>query len=259
MSIDFRRTLSCGQTFRWFERDGWFYIHHAGRLFRAREPFEVEGIPRAEAERYFSLDHNLEAIEASFPRDTVLRRAMDAFRGIRILRQDPYETLLSFILSACSNIPRISRNLDSIARRFGSPVHCNGVVSHRLPTPETPLSASVLRRLGTGFRAPFLAAAQRFAHPGFFAQIRTLSTPDARQALCEIPGAGVKVADCVLLFAYGRLEVFPIDTHIRKLMTREYFKGRRVPDREIAALARDRFGPWAGYAQQFLYAWSRRR
>jgi N-glycosylase/DNA lyase len=259
MKIHLRRTLSCGQTFRWFERAGWFYVHHAGRLFRARPPFEVEGIPLAEAKRFFALDHDLDRIESTFPKDAPLRRAVDAFRGIRILRQDPYETLLAFILSACSNIPRISRDLDSLARRFGKPIRCDGVESHGLPRPETRLPAGPLRRLGTGFRAPYLSAAQRRADPTFLERIRRLATPEAREALCELPGVGVKVADCVLLFAYERLEVFPIDTRIRKLMIREYFAGRRTPDRDIAALARDRFGPFAGYAQQFLYAWSRRR
>lgn len=257
--LNLRHTLECGQSFRWFEADGWFYVHHTGRLFRAREPFDVEGLAPAEASRFFALDHDLARIASSFPKDDTLRRAIDAFWGIRILRQDPHETLLGFIMSACSNIPRITRDLDALARRFGGRVRCNGHVAHRLPGPGVALPSMTLRRLGAGFRAPYLAAAQRRADPAFLERLRGFSTPDARAALCELPGVGEKVADCVLLFAYERLEVFPVDTRIRRLMTRVYFGGRRVPDRELISFARDRFGPFAGYAQQFLYAWSRRR
>lgn len=257
MILHLRRTLACGQFFRWFERYGWFYIFHAGRVFRAREPFVVEGLDDASARRFFALDHDLERIVATFPKDEALRRAIDAYWGLRILRQDPYECLLSFMVSICSNIPRITRDLDSIARLYGAPVRFDGVSGHALPPPGTKLSAKALRGHGLGFRARYLAELN--VSPQFLESLRRMSFEDAREALSELPGVGVKVAECVLLFAYERLEAFPVDTRIRQVMTHLYFGGKKTTDRAIAAFARDRFGPYAGYAQQFLYAWSRCR
>lgn len=257
MILHLRKTLSCGQFFRWFERDGWFYVVHAGRVFRAREPFQVEGLDAPAARRFFALDHDLERIVATFPKDDALRRAIDAYWGLRILRQDPYECLLSFMVSICSNIPRITRDLESIARLYGAPVRLNGVSGYALPAPGTRMSDAVLRRHNLGFRARYLA--QLNVTPSFLHGLRAMSFEDARAALSELPGVGVKVAECVLLFAYERLDAFPVDTWIRQVMTRLYFGGKKTTDRTIAAFARDRFGPYAGYAQQFLYAWSRCR
>lgn len=255
MNFHLRRTLASGQFFRWRELDGWFYVFHDGRVFRVREPFEVQGLHPSAARRFFALDHDLERIIATFPKDDALRRAIDAGWGLRILRQNPYECLLSFMVSVCSNIPRITRDLDTIARLYGTPVRYRNVVGSCLPAPGTPMSAAVLRRHRLGFRARYLADLN--VSPQFLESLRPMSFEDARTALSELPGVGLKVAECVLLFAYERLEAFPVDTWIRRIMTRLYFDDRKVPDHIIARFARDRFGPCAGYAQQFLYAWAR--
>lgn len=244
-------TLSCGQFFQWTREGEAFCIRSHGKVFRAeqiRGALRVEGADEGFARHFFAVDHDVEAISRELRRDPIVRRAMDAVPGIRILRQDPYECAIGFIVSICSNIPRITGNVRRIAEKYG-----RGEI---LPGPEVRFHEGALRKLGVGFRARYLVAAQRQAHR--LTRIPALSDDEARETLMEIDGIAEKVADCILLYAYGRLGVFPVDTWIRQSMRRLYFGGKRVLDREIRAFAADRFGPYAGYAQQYLYAWSRR-
>ena len=163
----------------------------------------------------------------------------------------------SFLTSIASNIPRITRNVEDMARTYGRKISFGDRVRHTFPRPGELGDEAGLRALKIGFRARYLSQAARLARDGRLEGIRRLALDDARAALMELPGVAEKVADCVLLFAYGRLAAFPVDTWIRKVMTRLYFKGKRVPDGDIRAFAADRWGPWAGYAQQLLYHWSR--
>lgn len=249
--FDLQNTLECGQFFQWARIDGGYRVRTHGRVFEARQEGErlsVAGVDAAFARKFFALDHEAGAIERSLRRDPIVRRAMESVPGIRILRQDPYECTLGFIVSICSNIPRITGNVESIARRYGR----KGL----LPGPGVRLGEKTLRGLGVGFRARYLVSAQENA--ALLKRIPEQSDVEARETLMQIDGIAEKVADCILLYAYGRLSVFPVDTWIRQAMRRLYFGGQRVLDREIRALAAERFGPGAGYAQQYLFAWSRR-
>jgi N-glycosylase/DNA lyase len=262
-AFDLRHTLESGQFFRFAPAgDGAYFIHAAGRLFRARQEgprLRVEGAPAPFARRFFALDHDGEAVARALRRDPALRPALRAVPGLRILRQDPWECTAAFIVSICSNIPRIARTVENLARAWGRPVRLGGFEARAFPPPEALRDAAALRRLGLGFRAPYLATTARLAAAGFLDDLARLPFAAARERLQELPGVAEKVADCVLLFAYGRLEAFPVDTRIRQAMRKLFFAGRPVPDREIRAFARDRWGPLAGYAQQYLYAWWPRR
>jgi N-glycosylase/DNA lyase len=248
--FDLRHTLECGQFFQFERRNGGYRVHTQGRLFEIRQAGDrltFEGADGSFVRNFFALDHRAEEVERELGFDRHVRTAMEEFGGIRILRQDPYECALGFITSICSNIPRIRSNVRSIAVAFGR--------GGGLPGPETVLDERRLRGLGLGFRAPYLVSAQKYA--ALFAGVGRLNEEEARAELMRIDGVAEKVADCILLYGYGRLGVFPVDTWIRKAMRALYFGGRRASDGEIRALARDRFGRWAGYAQQYLYAWSR--
>jgi len=191
-------------------------------------------------------------------RDRRLWEALDAFPGLRILRQDPWECTAAFITSIASNIPRITGNLNDMAREYGSPIRLGSAEDHTFPRPDHLDDELGLRRLKLGFRAGYLVQAARLARSGILEEIACQSYEDAKETLMVIPGVAEKVADCVLLFAYGRLNAFPVDTWIRKVMIQLFFKGRRVPDRAIRAFASERWGDLAGVAQQYLYHWSRR-
>lgn len=248
-----RATLESGQFFRWKARDGGFEIHLRERTIFARQEQDTlrfEGADASTVRRFFALDHDLAAIHAELARDPVLRDPLERFRGLRILRQDPWECVASFITSAASNIPRITRNVGDMAARFGTPP--------AFPRPEQFGTEAELRDLKLGFRARYLAQAARLARDG---RLDRLDGPieTVREALMEFPGIGFKVADCVALFAYGRLDAFPVDTWVRKTMRRLYFRNRRVTDRRVREFAANRFGAFAGYAQQYLFVAARGR
>lgn len=258
--FDLRHTLESGQYFRWTREGDGFLVQHGPRLFLIRQEggtLVSEGADEAFLHDFFALDHDFPEIEQDLRKDRSLRPALEAYPGLRILRQDPWECLCAFLTSMASNIPRITRNVEDMARTYGRRIKFGSRVRHVFPGPEELGDEAGLRALKVGFRARYLAQAARLARGGLLDEIRQLDLDDARAALMVLPGVAEKVADCLLLFAYGRLEAFPVDTWIRKVMTRLYFKGRRVPDAAIRAFAADRWGGIAGYAQQYLYHWSR--
>jgi N-glycosylase/DNA lyase len=259
--FDLALTLESGQFFRWTREESGFTILRGLRLFRARQEGEfldVTGADRWFVREFFSLDHDLPVVERMLRRDRALWPALDACRGLRLLRQDPWECTAAFILSIASNIPRIARTVEAIAELGGRPATLGSLSRKAFPRPGTMPAEEALRRLGAGFRAPYLVRADRLAAGGLLEEIGDLDTDEARETLMVIPGVAEKVADCILLFAYGRLGVFPVDTWIRKVMTRLFFGGRKVPDRALRAFAAERWGDLAGYAQQVLFHWSRR-
>jgi len=255
-------TLESGQFFRWTSDADGYLVQHGPRLFRVRQAgdrLDLEGAEPRAVRSFLALDHDAPAIERALRRDRRLHPALDAFPGLRILRQDPWECTAAFILSICSNIPRITGNVADIARAWGAPVALGAFVSHAFPKPGRLGDERELRRLRVGFRARYLVAAERLAERGLLDRVARLPYERAKESLLDVPGIAEKVADCILLFAYGHLNAFPVDTWIRKVMVGMFFGGRRVPDRAIRAFAQERWGRLAGYAQQYLYTWSRSR
>ncbi len=258
--IDLDLTFSCGQAFRWV-REGGVWRGIVGRADLAvsleggdRLVVSVRGEdPGAEAlVRYFRLDQDprLHLEHAEELRE--LPGILPLF-GLRLLEQDPWETLASFISSAAANIVKIGRCVEGVARRWGTPIP--GSPRRAFPEPEALARAGDkgLRATGLGFRAPYLLeTARRVASPGFsWAAIRDASYEDARARLCELPGVGPKIADCTLLFGLGRLEAYPVDRWIRRA-TLELWSRRRAKDEDLARWA-IRFGPGRGYLQQILF------
>jgi N-glycosylase/DNA lyase len=251
-----KETLESGQFFRWKEEEGTFTIWTHGKDFQVRQEgprLRIEGASLEFVDRFLGTAHRVASIRRALARDERLRPALETGRGIRILRQDPWECLVAFVTSQVSNIPRITRNLETLARHLGLPAS-NGF---HFPGPKKFRNEKKLRELGLGFRARYLA---KIAREVDLENLEDLSTENLRKCLRDLPGVGRKVADCVMLFAYGRREVFPLDTRIRRAMTRLYFSGRkpRGGDEAIQAKAAEKFGPNAGYAQQVLYMWAGR-
>ncbi len=259
------RTLSCGQVFRWYCQGPIVTGIFAGRLVRlvqGADSISVEGLDGEEAINqlrcYLGLDEPLVAIERQLCHDPVLRRVVAYTSGIALMRQDPWECLISFIISAFNNIPKIEQSLNRLAARFGEPL---GGSSWLFPTPEGLAKAprAELRKCLLGYRAPYVQAIARRVAAGTFdlLALATLSYEEARPALLTLPGVGEKVADCVLLFAYGKKEAFPVDVWVKRAVEQMYYGGREKTVRQIRAFARARFGRLAGYAQQHLFHYSR--
>ncbi|HVU26006.1 MAG TPA: DNA glycosylase [Opitutus sp.] len=223
--------------------------------------------------RYFDASRDFAALADSLPwrSDAHLARCLAAFPGLRILRQPFGETLLGFLCSATKQIVQIKQMLALLAARHGDPLleltaldsqlsvpSLNSV--HRLPTwPElAAIPESALRSCLLGFRARYIHQVAQFlaAHPGWLAETETLPYAAAKARLCSLPGVGEKVADCVLLFGAGRLEAFPVDTWIIRSMAERYGLAGWKPA-QIAHFGRTHFGPLAGLAQQYLFAFER--
>jgi N-glycosylase/DNA lyase len=255
-----RHTLESGQYFRYAEQGGVYTVVRGQRYFRVRqdgETLQYDGADLWFLREFLGLDQDYAAIERSLRRDRRLWEALDAYPGLRILRQDPWECTAAFITSIASNIPRIKTNVADMAREYGLPIRLGREEAHTFPRPDRLDDEDGLRRLKLGFRAAYLVQAARLARSGILEEIASQTYEDAKETLMVIPGVAEKVADCVLLFAYGRLNAFPVDTWIRKVMIRMFFKGRKVPDRAIRDFASERWGDLAGVAQQYLYHWSR--
>jgi len=263
-------TLNSGQTFRWRSgEEGWEGIvgDRWVRLRAVREGIAAEtAAPQTDwtwLERYLQTRVELPRILATFPADEPICAAIEACRGLRLLRQDPWECLASFICSSTKQIVQIAQIISRLCARFGEPV--------AVPAGQTPafafpsarriaaLAEADLRACQMGFRAPhLLAAAHRVARGELsLDRLQRLDTPSARAGLMTLPGVGPKIADCVLLFAYGRQDAFPLDVWVTRALCELYFSGRRVPPARLREFGQQHFGPFAGYAQQYLFHYIR--
>jgi len=257
--IDLERTLTCGQAFGW-RRSGptWIKVA-AGKRCAIQQSgtrliLEPGTDPRHVA-RYLRLDDDLDAMARALGRDAVLSRALAECPGLRLVREDPWECLVTYMLAQNSTILRTQAAVRALAERYGARVEGEP----RFPSPAELARASAreLRRLRIGYRAPWIARVARAVAAGAFdpAALRRATYRDAIERLISIDGIGRKTADCIALYALEKLEAFPIDTWIRKALCVHYgIEGR---DDDLRAFAATRFGPHAGYAQIYLFAWVR--
>jgi N-glycosylase/DNA lyase len=259
-------TLSSGQTFCWRSdhgRDswqGWVGSHHVRVRLVSRQEWEIESeAPKVEIERYFGWRHSLPEVVATFPKDPWMTKATAFCPGLRLLHQDPWETTVGFICSALKQIVQIQQINQMLRESLGD---ADAKGNHRFPNPRVVAESgeAKLRRCRLGFRARHLAVAARQIASGDVSleSIAKLPTEAARAELLKLQGVGPKIANCILLFAYGRWEAFPIDIWIARALAALYFPRRhRMPDQELRAFAASYFGPNAGYAQQYLFHWYR--
>lgn len=225
-----------------------------------------EGVPGSLSllRRRLGADQPLAAIETALARDRVLRRLLRGTSGIALMRQDPWECLVSFVVSAFNNIPKITQSVRLLTQRFGRKIGgATGPDAWSFPRPDRLAEArpAELRGCILGYRAPYIGALARRVADGSvdLTRLRRLPYADARAALLELPGVGEKVADCVLLFALGHHEAFPVDVWVHRAVERWYFRGKRMTPRAIRSWSLDRFGEFAGYAQQHIFAGARAR
>jgi N-glycosylase/DNA lyase len=258
-------TLSSGQSFRWTPcQGGWDGVigRQWVRLERREDTlFATTLRPHSDwrwLEDYLQIHADMAAITASFPQDDVMRQAGHVCQGMRLLHQDPWESLACFICSANKQIRQIQQIVGHLCETFGEPVEgANGAGPYAFPTFSRLASASEadLRACKMGFRAPYLLDAARRLDGGLadLERVKGMSLEEARSYLTEFNGVGPKIADCVLLFGFGFPRAFPVDVWIRRAMECLYFKGRRVPPERLDRFITTYFGPWSGHAQQYLF------
>ncbi|MGA3285221.1 MAG: DNA glycosylase [Verrucomicrobiota bacterium] len=278
---DLAATLDSGQAFRWRQqKNSWTGVvgRHWARLTQTRDGIHAETARPAKNWdwlcNFLQTEIELEAILKTFPDDKPMRNAVAACRGLRVLRQDPWECLASFILSSTKQIVQIRQIVALLCERFGEPINrCSVEPVARLdsatgrtlqfafPSPEkiARVTEAKLRACKMGFRAPHLLAAARQIADGKFdlERPRRLPLAEAREELMRLHGVGGKIADCVLLFAYGFDAAFPVDVWVERALRQLYFPRRRVTVKRLHHFAATHFGPHAGYAQQYLFHYMR--
>ena len=214
---------------------------------------------------YLQAEIDLASVVRSFPDDAPMRLAVAACRGLRLLRQEPWECLASFILSSTKQIVQIQQIVALLCERFGEPLAApaDHEPAFAFPTVErlALCSESDLRGCKMGFRAPNLLRTAKLIAAGEvnLASLSALTVEAARAELLKFPGVGNKIANCVLLFAYGFQQAFPVDVWVMKALRELYFPKRRVSEKRVARFVTTHFGPNAGYAQQYLFHYMRTR
>ena len=273
-AMDLASTLESGQSFRWRKAtSGELGDHYEGVVFgNLVRTLQVDGEVHFMSapdgpdaleplfRDYLGLGHDLESAYAFLELDEVVGRAIGDHTGMRILRQEPWECLASFICSANNNIARISQNVEALASAFGQAIPGAGSERRAFPpaTAVAEAGEAALRALGLGFRAKYLAAASQAVYEGQIDLYALREAPydEALEALVTLAGVGDKVANCVLLFSLDKFEAFPVDVWIDRALRDWYFteeESKTMPRTRMRVWAQERFGRHAGYANQYLF------
>lgn len=274
-SFELADIFDCGQCFRWNKQeDGSYTGIFKGNVMNVQKQGDTvifKGICTGDikeiVEEYFDLNRDYEKLKEELSKiDNNIKVSIEYGKGIRILNQDLWEMIISYIISANNNIPRIKGIIERMSKRYGKEIEWNGEKYYTFPTIEELKDVTVedYRNLGTGFRDIRLYETVKMISDGKIKLDELQENPDThevREQLLTLSGVGPKVADCILLFStLKRFEVFPIDVWVRRVMNDLYIKNEnetKVNKKEIQKIAQDKFGNLAGLAQQYLFYWKR--
>ena len=274
-SFELAHIFDCGQCFRWNKQDDGSYTGiFKGNVLNVQKKDDIitfEGVCNGDIRDivtdYFDLNRDYEQIKRKLSQiDNNVSNSIKHGEGIRILNQDLWETIISFIISANNNIPRIKGIIERLSKTYGNKINWNGNIYYTFPTPEQlkDVTAEEYRKLGLGFRDIRLYETTHMILNKKVDLERLKKEPDTmkvKEELLKLSGVGPKVADCILLFSdLKRFEVFPIDVWVRRVMNELYIKNKdetKVNKKQIEKLAQEKFGNLAGIAQQYLFYWKR--
>lgn len=276
-SFELKDIFDCGQCFRWNEQEDGSYTGIFGEnvlnVKKEKEEIIVEGITKKDiketVEEYFDLKRDYKKIKEELSKiDKNMETSIQYGQGIRLLNQDLWETIISFIISANNNIPRIKGIIERLSKKYGSKITWKGKDYYTFPTPEQLKEVTIqeYRELGLGFRDKRLYETTQMVinkKIDLEKMKENTNTLEVREELLSLSGVGPKVADCILLFStLKRLEVFPIDVWVRRVMNDLYIKHpdeNKVSKKQIEQIANEKFGNLAGLAQQYLFYWRREK
>lgn len=254
-------TFDCGQCFRWEKQEDGSYIgianSQAVRISAEGSRVQIDGITDSDYEgfwkKYLDADRDYSEVKNAVKINETMDKAVAFGNGIRILRQDFFEALISFIISQRSSIPKIKTCVEKLCRLYGNEISFDGKAYYAFPTPEriASLSEEEVRALGVGYRAPYILKAAKAVADGEIDGniLEALDTPTAREKLLSLYGVGDKVCDCVLLFSLGKYDLFPADVWIKRVMEEEF------RSKDAKKSGESQFGLYSGFAQQYLFYW----
>lgn len=261
--------FECGQCFRWNKEDDNSFTGVAfERVLNVKSEDDKIILSNTNLEdfnniwyNYFDLERDYGEMKEELSEDEILKEAVKFGSGIRILKQEPFETLISFIISANNAIPRIKSSIESLSKRYGKYIgEYNGKDYYAFPTAEALSKVDVeeLKETKIGFRAKYVSSAAKRVYNGEadLNDIKTLDTDEAREKLMEFQGVGPKVSDCILLFAMEKYDAFPIDVWVKRIMEYFYLK-EDTSMKKIQRYGEEKFKDLAGFAQQYLFYYAR--
>lgn len=265
-----KHIFECGQAFRWYkEEDGSYTAIHRGKVVNVKK--DQNDIIFSNTDRddfqdiwydYFDLGRDYKKIKKELSKDPILKKAVKFGQGIRILNQEPFEMIISFIISANNQIPRIKKAIELISQNYGEFI---GIINNKeyysFPKVEalTNIEENELREISrVGYRAKYIINTSKMIHSGEIDLSELASTPrkEAKEILMQLPGVGPKVSDCILLFAFDKNEAFPVDVWIGRIM-KHFYVDEKTKLKDISIYADDKFKDLAGFAQQYLFYYAR--
>ena len=260
--INIDDTINSGQVFLWKKIDSKWYGVDGKKILILKDKLDVKS---KNIHNFFRFDDDFQGIKKQLSKDRVMKKAINNFPGMRILRQDPFQCYISFIVSSNSNIPNIQTRLQKLSQKFGEKKIVDKNEFFLFPKPEKLANASIneIAKCGLGYRTKYVKKAAIAVNKGMidFSSLKKQDYQEARDSLCQVFGIGKKVADCILLFSLEKLEAVPLDRWVLRILQKYYSKEFQISTKTITEKTYDElhnkivdhFGEYAGYGQQFLF------
>jgi len=281
--FNLEHTLQCGQLFRWEKIGGYWYgvvREKVVKIKQSDDTLQFQIFPNETdlefLRHYFRLDDDLPHILSQIKKDETIEKAIHLLYGLRIIRQEPWECLISYVCATYKNIPAIKKMIQTLSKMFGKKIEFENRSFYTFPSPSDLAKASLkeMKNCGLGFRANSVLETAKIVENGDFdlEALRRMDYEKAKYELLSLPGVGNKVADCILLFSLEKLEAFPVDVWIKRIVLEFYSKSfslefvEKVSEKnslaaneylKISEFGRKYFGTYAGYAQEYLFHWKR--
>ena len=269
-SIDVDNSINSGQVFLWEKQGSDWYGIDGQDVLKINKNGVIKSIRNLKTD-FFRKNDNMQEIIKSISKDKTVKKAVKEYEGLRLFRQDPFQCLISFIISSNSNIQKIKNSLEKITKKFGKKVKIQKKEFFLFPEPEKIANATIdeIKSCGVGYRAPFIKEAAKMVilKKIDFEYLKKCDYHEAKKNICLVPGIGNKVADCIMLFSLNKLESFPLDTWMIKILEKYYSKEFKIETKTITQkqyeLLHEKivnyFGPYCGYAQQYLFKMEREK
>lgn len=267
-TINIENTINSGQVFLWKKQDDFWYGVNGQDILKINNSGNIISYSNKKYD-FFRNDDDIEKIIKSISKDKTTKLAVKKYLGLRLIRQDPFQCFISFIVSSNSNIQKIKSSLEKISIKFGTKIKFDNQEFYGFPEPIKIANVSIqeIQSCGVGYRAKFIIDAAKMVESNEidFEHLKKLNYHDAKETILTVPGIGNKVADCVLLFSLDKTEAFPLDTWMIRILKKYYLEKFEIETKSITEkqynILHEKivnyFGPYAGYAQQFLFKMER--
>lgn len=267
-TIDIDNSINSGQVFLWQKSKNYWYGIDGQNILKINQKGKIKSMQNMKTS-FLRENDDIEKIIKSISKDKTIKKAVKKYEGLRIFNQDPFQCMISFIISSNSNIQKIKSSLEKISRKFGKKVVIEDQEFFLFPKPEKIAKASIseIKTCGVGYRAPFIKEAAKMVTEKKinFEYLKNSDYDETKRNLRLIPGIGNKVADCIMLFSLNKLDAFPLDTWMIKILEKYYSKEFQIETKTITEKQYeilhekivDYFGPYCGFAQQFLFKMER--